>query len=617
MTNVAVQYLNCSASALHASLLDYVETLLPSDRPYITTSSFKFDHAPQAPPTEQQPTCVATHSLFLGSAAPDPNPICTDAVTSLAQVGYKPLPNYINSLLPGFHEAPPISTDELAFASVYRSFMKLFPDTTFPQKQTTSEELPEGATSRVELGGGSGFGYQLYCVENDGDDDASNTNSTSTKSTSTSSPTTSTLRLLLTSGGGSGGGLEGSLVDSGSRSVGGGGGGGIQYYPADGALPVTFGGGGGCGIFNGKHDVIEGIYCGESLDANASSTSTTSVLPSDVVRACLDDGNSLLLSGGGGGGGGAAECCDFSIGYGFSFTNTIAPSATSTNDNDNDDNDNYDEQRRHLLSSAQANQYKYDTTGYALHNASLTCADGYKDWCCVCSTAKMALEERSAGSSGVNWLEHTNCCGGNDEKKKKTEEGGSSESQPEAIDWSKHHLFRGGNVDPANVREGRCDLFSLDGECPVDNVAGLAMTNCDPEWLVAPPISVPALSAAQLASSGFPEAPATTTHSSASVFGPISIAVFSGLLLLTATYATYVKAVVEGKRQQARQGTPPSMVRLFGSGFMGELYGSEDRQRGDEEHHVPPTEETSLLLHTYSYTQSPKPADMFAASSTL
>ncbi len=350
--------------------------------------------------------------------------MCDSTVASLAQVGFKDIFGLVDAIRT---DGVVLGYQDLAFSSLYSSFNALFNDNTFP------EQITEGTyknDTRVELGGGSGFGYQVFCLKG------------------------AVWDMIATEGGGSGGGLEGGLKFGGSRSVGGGGGGGVQW--TENGNWRSAGGGGGCGIYD-RDGLIDGVACGGDLDEGADYM--TKGGPMDAVANCLEDGKSqgVALSGGGGGGGGAAECCGGGGGYGFSFHSVLLK----------DGEPNYpfnpENVTRYLLSDAQKNQFKYDVTGYALYNASLICG-GYKDWTCVCTLAKDALSK----DDDRNWLQHADCStGGQGQDKKKEDKSGKVD-----IDFHKsHHYSRDTDEESYPTR---CRLFRESG-CPA---YGLALTNC-------------------------------------------------------------------------------------------------------------------------------------------
>eukprot|EP01038_Epipyxis_sp_PR26KG_P013023 gene13023-17455_t len=261
----------------------------------------------------------------------------------------------------------------------------------------------------IEFGGGSGFGFQIYCDN----------------------------IMIITGGAGGGGGLEYHRLDQNDSmdphnkhdlSFGGGGGGGIQFRSV---LPfadklsnenisfVSIGGGSGCGscdIDSENNDqfssfdrscnhqlplggnVHQNTSCGVMKDDDAlSNDNMQNLLTKNYNHTSFLTCNSISLYGGGGGGGGTAECCQpFHIGYGFAM-NMISLPRNQTNQtsfihymedvntlhledmNHNDDNNTQSSE------DANPNRFKYDFMGKILHIASLECKGGYENWCCVCS----------------------------------------------------------------------------------------------------------------------------------------------------------------------------------------------------------------------------------------
>lgn len=129
-------------------------------------------------------------------------------------------------------------------------------------------------TTALQAGGGSGWGFQLYC------DSA----------------------LLLTAGAGGGGGFS---TNAFNRSFAGGGGGGAQVM-VNGSW-WSAGGGGGCST----HD-DEQMACGFQQDNDTQ--------PVDMLTGLMQCAEVSVLGGGGGGGGTGACCSPYRIGYGFAFT---------------------------------------------------------------------------------------------------------------------------------------------------------------------------------------------------------------------------------------------------------------------------------------------------------
>lgn len=174
--------------------------------------------------------------------------------------------------------------------------------------------------TRLEMGGGSGFGFQLYCNN----------------------------QSVLTAGGGGGGGLEGvynkDKLHKFNHNYGGGSGGGMQIdirqvcahisshninsricklwytdkkrFNNDGLISI--GGGGGCGtIDEDSYDSSSaGMLCGMKIDPDFELFLLRNKLSEDDVRVFiksmwhhLSSCEDIRVQGGGGGGGGTAECC--------------------------------------------------------------------------------------------------------------------------------------------------------------------------------------------------------------------------------------------------------------------------------------------------------------------
>jgi len=176
----------------------------------------------------------------------------------------------------------------------------------------------------LELGGGSGAGFQIICGP----------------------------RGLATGGGGGGGGAKGRLGSGKmqrhllvNETVGGGGGGGVQmFFPA--SLKETpwnasrwyswnSGGGYGCGsCLPGEAACLaspRGVACGAKMDDNGNinpelGQNTAKSWRVGVLRRCYEAGK-LQVIGGGGGGAGGAECCKAipSLNFGFGFSADLKP----------------------------------------------------------------------------------------------------------------------------------------------------------------------------------------------------------------------------------------------------------------------------------------------------
>eukprot|EP01031_Cornospumella_fuschlensis_P026405 gene26405-31906_t len=267
----------------------------------------------------------------------------------------------------------------------------------------------------IQSGGGSGWGFQMFC---DG-------------------------LLVMSTGAGGGGGFT-LYAPNRTLCLGGGGGGGLQLFSTSHnatSLLWSGGGGGGCGMSDGRN-----IQCGFTTDTsnpgtNASSTAdlddALNVLSPNSLQQCKD----ITISGGGGGGGGTGGCCwPFHIGYGYSFK--ISP--ISSNDLSEDSNDptsssekgsdwdgwrrlwaeieygisdsggnldNYDPMDSSTSSysagSSEDARYSYDVVGRVLHEmAAQYCGNSFTNWCCVSTHSQLAISEclaqRSNGSTATS-----------------------------------------------------------------------------------------------------------------------------------------------------------------------------------------------------------------------
>lgn len=299
----------------------------------------------------------------------------------------------------------------------------------------------------LQAGGGSGWGFQLYC---DGD-------------------------IAMTSGAGGGGGFY-LNTSSTTFNFGGGGGGGLQLIKSSSFNSSTsqpsqsVGGGGGCGSCDEESFLCSSlgvvgeqvITCGFKRDDDALQGEAL-IEAVTAARQSLDQCKDITIEGGGGGGGGTGACCwPFRIGYGFSFSLSTAsldnaasstPSSYSSLDslldgNDTKENRAYDslEYMDPLYSntsgypssdnngnnsgwgetdSAQATvgevggggygdnyRYQYDIAGKLLFLASQSCS-GFSNWCCVTTSAKdmimRCLEANATRTILTDHLLSANC----------------------------------------------------------------------------------------------------------------------------------------------------------------------------------------------------------------
>jgi len=200
-----------------------------------------------------------------------------------------------------------------------------------PAAQALLGNAPLGATGSVELGGGSGAGFQIVCGE----------------------------KALATLGGGGGGGLFGHMRTPktspspqrgvrppvANETVGGGAGGGMQiFFPANrSSTPweaehwISWGSGGGygCGTCKPGDSACEAmplaVTCGAKMDDKGAvrqdlGQHAVKSWRVGVLRHCFDTGR-LAVIGGGGGGAGSALCCAEipRLKYGFGFRAELRP----------------------------------------------------------------------------------------------------------------------------------------------------------------------------------------------------------------------------------------------------------------------------------------------------
>jgi hypothetical protein len=231
----------------------------------------------------------------------------------------------------------------------------------------------------VQGGGGSGMGFQLYCVHEDEDNDENVETDNQQQ------------ELLLTTGYGGGGGFYWN-TSSKVISFGGGGGGGIQLRSSNisDVSMLSVGGGSGCGISDSHGSLISeySLYCGSDTDEDNSDTvsfrEAICSLSNREQRRC----NSYVVYGGGGGGGGSDLCCgSYHFGYGFSFTlSTTLPQQSQTSSLN---------RHRYLVSDdSDTYRLKYNLVG-SLMNVIITtgrCQEGYRDWSCLCQNAKSFIQ---------------------------------------------------------------------------------------------------------------------------------------------------------------------------------------------------------------------------------
>lgn len=279
----------------------------------------------------------------------------------------------------------------------------------------------------LEAGGGSGFGWQLYCDN----------------------------ILLMTAGAGGGGGFA---IDQPATliSFGGGGGGGLQLIFPDNIsdlivgtennnstfsnnLPYqhySIGGGNGCGICeldSDSHNVCnqleddviasQTINCGFKHDEDIDPHFTADLLATLQNGSLLNKCSKLQVYGGGGGGGGTDLCCyPFQVGYGFAFSFI---SALNTSQYPPHHTEHDDDITSNITGATGDRRYTYDIMGSILDQAGNTCRrNGMNDWCCVCSHAQKiiitCLDEEAYvsdecqkvkdGVMRVSWIREQDCC---------------------------------------------------------------------------------------------------------------------------------------------------------------------------------------------------------------
>eukprot|EP01039_Chlorochromonas_danica_P008142 gene8142-8983_t len=371
---------------------------------------------------------------------------CSDYVIEQAEVGRKDFLPFLHSLLGQPLEGQVAEEEEQRM----KGLVDLQPTLSFGSAQgllllhrlSGTVDEAEGGVS-LQAGGGSGWGFQLYC---DGD-------------------------ILMTSGAGGGGGFY-LNTSSTTFNFGGGGGGGLQFINSSSFNSSTsqtsqsVGGGGGCGSCDEETFLcsslgVEGgqaITCGFKRDDDAlQGEALLEVIT--ATRQSLDQCNDITIQGGGGGGGGTGACCwPFRIGYGFSFSLSSAsldkePSASSASsasssplsslDSLLDGNSTKESDSLEYTDSLHSNtshsngsgldetglgtarggevagggygdnyRYQYDIAGKLLFLASQSCS-GFSDWCCVTTSAKdmisRCLEANTTRAILTDHLLSANC----------------------------------------------------------------------------------------------------------------------------------------------------------------------------------------------------------------
>jgi hypothetical protein len=242
------------------------------------------------------------------------------------------------------------------------------------QCDTTCPLVSRDSNIIVQGGGGSGYGFQVYCDDH----------------------------LVMSTGAGGGGGFYLSASNR-TISVGGGGGGGLQLFYSNSSLAVSVGGGGGCGVESGYK-----ILCGFVRDAsNVSDANLLDVASEVLAPEALEQCKVLSVQGGGGGGGGTGACCKpWHFGYGYSFTLTSAPffsTEDSTNssqatsrylrggdvDHNSSDSSGYNGDNNW----EEKTRFEYDIVGRILHeSAAAYCNNSMSNWNCVVTNSKNKIK---------------------------------------------------------------------------------------------------------------------------------------------------------------------------------------------------------------------------------
>ena len=224
----------------------------------------------------------------------------------------------------------------------------------FVQDMSRSSDALDNAT--LDMGGGSGAGFQIYCAANIGNGSGGDSDSGDDKLVAET-------MLATAGGGGGGGGFQGRPREF--LTFGGGGGGGLQFRSFRNTRNLTsrltewasLGGGGGCGTIGNADDddarlecdtedtfgASPPVACGQHFDDGSGSrdwdAAASFLLFEESLQQCARGRDSaVVVRGGGGGGGGAGTACEpFSIGYGFGFEARISNGSGHISDPDNVD----------------------------------------------------------------------------------------------------------------------------------------------------------------------------------------------------------------------------------------------------------------------------------------
>ena len=194
------------------------------------------------------------------------------------------------------------------------------PVSEFVQDMSRSSDALDNAT--LDMGGGSGAGFQIYCAANIGNGSGGDSDSGDDKLVAET--------MLATAGGGGGGGFQGRPREF--LTFGGGGGGGLQFRSFRNTRNLTsrltewasLGGGGGCGTIGNADDddarlecdtedtfgASPPVACGQHFDDGSGSrdwdAAASFLLFEESLQQCARGRDSAVVVRGGGGGGGGA-----------------------------------------------------------------------------------------------------------------------------------------------------------------------------------------------------------------------------------------------------------------------------------------------------------------------
>ena len=293
------------------------------------------------------------------------------------------------------------------------------PVSEFVQDMSRSSDALDNAT--LDMGGGSGAGFQIYCAANIGNGSGGDSDSGDDKLVAET--------MLATAGGGGGGGFQGRPREF--LTFGGGGGGGLQFRSFRNTRNLTsrltewasLGGGGGCGTIGNADDddarlecdtedtfgASPPVACGQHFDDGSGSrdwdAAASFLLFEESLQQCARGRDSaVVVRGGGGGGGGAGTACKpFSIGYGFGFEARISNGSGHISDPDNVDG--------HHAPTISGDEESKDVVGAILQNASSACtaqtarngtaphnesgaSSASCGWPCICAATQEQIYQR-------------------------------------------------------------------------------------------------------------------------------------------------------------------------------------------------------------------------------